>query len=292
MRHAHSNRRLPLAGLILLGLLAGCSEFDEGVNAENVHGTVRIPKAVVSSSEGIGMIYVGVYAGVDSHLGYPSPEAAPSSSSAGADTFPYGGTSVGTFTTRDAREVCEVVSDRTVVETDDAWEIEFDILQFPFYEGAAVWAFADQDFTSCNSEDGFYDFYSVNVDLADVTDDGPDQYVVTLAETDLSDFPSETAGEKWELIDEAERVYSVDELDDETDTLVVLDLGGYGRAPEVDGSRPARITRDTEIYYGTQFNDVLNFPGTYIGPGDIVVGTEAILNDLGAVTITLDTVVE
>ena len=131
------------SSLVALSALASCGEFNEGINAKDIRGTVVIPKALAGSN--VGMVYVGVWAGIDTRLGYPSPEAAPQSSSAGADTFPYGGSSVGTFSTRDARFICEVISAREAPRDMGAnWEVDFEVLQFPFYEGASVWAFVDQ----------------------------------------------------------------------------------------------------------------------------------------------------
>src|SRR5687768_2757603 len=129
---------LPL--VITAAAYSACGKLDEGVNAHDLTGTVVVPKSVVGTNE-LGMIVVGIYSGLDTRVGYPSPIAAPAQSAAGADTFPYGGTSIGTFANRDYRYICQRVSAREVRDAGANYELDFQILQFPFYEGAVVWAF-------------------------------------------------------------------------------------------------------------------------------------------------------
>ena len=300
--------------------LSACSDFNEGINSKNLNGTVVIPKALAGTN--VGMVYVGVWAGLDSRLGYPSPEAAPQSSSAGADTFPYGGTSVGAFYTRDQRYVCEVVAAREAPRSEGAnWVVDFEILQFPFYEGATVWAFVDQPnagnrYNSCNAGGGYYDYYQILVDMLDVTADpnGTD-FQVVINPTNLtsesknwvSEANSPTNFKSVELLDEAGIYWEVIDVDDATDTLTLQAPVGGGGTPFANGSQPARLYLrddvDTDgdgiaddrngVDYGTQFNDILNIPSKYIEPGDLVASESgaAILNDLSSVTITIDTVV-
>lgn len=307
------NSLLKLAALAstvvaLTALVSSCGDFNEGINAKDIRGTVVIPKALASTN--VGMVYVGVWAGLDTRLGYPSPEAAPQSSSAGADTFPYGGSSVGTFFTRDARFICEVIGAREAPRDAGAnWEVDFEILQFPFYEGATVWAFVDQvdgggKYGTCNAGGGYSDYYQILVDLLEVTPDanGTD-FEVVINSTVLNggdgskNFVAEANQDKVELIDEAGRFWEVIDVDDATDTLTLQAPVGGGGTPFANGDQMARLyIRDDEAPitdYGTQFNDILNFPSKYIAAGDLVASESGavVLNSLSPVRITIDTTV-
>lgn len=306
------NSALKIAALastvVSLSAVTACGEFNEGINAKDLRGNVLVPVALAGTN--VGMVYVGVWAGLDMRLGYPSPQAAPQSSSAGADTFPYGGSSVGSFFTRDARYICEVVANRPDIEVVDGnYVVPFEVLQFPFYEGATAWAFVDQadgggKFGTCNAGGGYSDYYQILVDLLEVTPDpnGTDFEVVinptVLNGADGSkNFVSNANQDKVELIDEAGRFWEVISVDDATDTLTLQAPIGGGGTPHVNGAQQARLyIRDDEapiVDYGTQFNDILNFPSKYIGPGDLVASENgaAVLSDLSPATITIDTVV-
>lgn len=155
----------------VLSLASGCGEafdpfafmnpeFDEGLNIHDIEGTITVPAAYTSS---VGAIYIGLYSGVEDGGGYPIPVTAPGT----GDAFPYGGTSIGTFEGRDnstgLRDPdlgCTVVNNRQFYPADDgSGDLKHDFLirQFPFYNGTVVYAFADNDFGTCDPTGGYED---------------------------------------------------------------------------------------------------------------------------------------
>ncbi len=306
--------------LLAIVALSACGKLDEGVNAHNLSGTLVIPDAILGTNDEIGMIYVGVFSGVDTRLGYPSPVTAPAQSSAGANAFPYGGTSVGTFANRDIRYVCQrVVRTEAAQQVGANWELDFEILQFPFYEGATVWAFIDQRstltspaFTTCNQNSGYNDYPQALVDLLSVTPTAnAGEFDLTLDQalnyapfgdflSEANNSPCEPGGEyctRTLLLDEGGRYWEVEAIDDVTKILTVsTPVGGSGE-PNLDQGVQSRVfiySNDPDFSYpdyGTQYQDILNFPSTYVTPGDIVSDGSAVLNDLSHVTVTVDTVI-
>ncbi len=270
---------------------ASCDEYlgntNEGLNIHNMRGKILIPKAVLGSNA-LGVVYVGVFSGVDNRLGYLSPSAAPAQVG-GGDTFPYGGTSIGDFYTRDARVVCAQVSDRNVIDNGTELELDFSILQFPFYPGSAVWAFADTGNDTCNSGGGFYDAFAIPVQLTDVTAaaNGTD-FVVTVEATDLSAFTGAGVG-VVQLRDPFNRLYKAKSVNTTAHTVTVTDFYNYGTGPKAAGPYEAQLLKpNTRLNYGTEYQNVLNFPATYINPGDLVPSTPTTITDTKPVTITLD----
>lgn len=189
-------KRIPLLIFCLMvgTLNAGCDdkfdplsflspEFDEGLNLVDVSGTVTLPAALGFSVDEYGTIitaaatettetiygalYIGFFSGTDdSNAQYPMPLTAPVSN----DAFPYGGTTIGTFDAinpatgeRDTELVCKYVSNQNFeADTDGNLVHNFDILQFPFYSGATLWAFLDVDTDdpengTCSLSSGFRD---------------------------------------------------------------------------------------------------------------------------------------
>lgn len=270
---------------------ASCDEYlgntNEGLNIHNMTGKILIPKAVLGSNE-LGVVYVGVFSGVDNRLGYLSPSAAPAQVG-GGDTFPYGGTSIGDYYTRDARVVCTQVSDRNVIDNGTELELDFSILQFPFYPGSAVWAFADTGNDTCNGGGGFYDAFAIPVTPTDVTAaaNGTD-FVVTLETTDLSAFTGAGVG-VVQLSDPYQRLYKSKSVNTAAHTVTVTDFYNYGTPPKAAGPYQARLLKpNSNVYYGTEYQNVLNFPATYINAGDLVPSTATTITDTKPVTITLD----
>jgi len=304
--------------------LTACGKLDEGVNAHDLQGTVVVPKALLGTND-VGMIYVGVYSGLDTRTGYPSPVAAPAQSSAGADTFPYGGTSIGTFANRDYRFICQRVSGQLINDAGANWELPFDVLQFPFYEGAVVWAWVDQyPFGSCNSNDGYSDYKQILVDMLDVQPASTaGQYVITLdqeplvpteptlfsAHTDQADdcdsepFDPEDPEycQSTEFLDEGGNFWEVVTINESAKTITVESPVGGGGQPALNGGTQARLflrwdeptASGAVVRYGSQYTDVLNFPTVYIDPEDFVSGQTGspVLQNLDPVTVTIDTAV-
>lgn len=280
-----------------LALVTGCA-FDEGINVHDLEGTVLVPKSVAPTADDVGMIYVGLYSGVDLHLGYTSPIAAPAASTAGADTFPYGGTSSGSFYSRDVRTVCQSIAGRSVRDGGANWEVDFEILQFPFYEGANVWGWMDtlitdtagtivNSYTSCDPNNGYYSYYQIEVDPVSV-DSAGSQFEITLEDSDLPDVPGGNSERRYQDADGS--LWGVSAIDIATDVLTVGDIYSVGGKPAINGpSQPIILSYEELQYYGSQFQDTLNFPGKYIRVGDFVNDAPVVLDSLsGKVELTID----
>jgi hypothetical protein len=328
MRTKHS---ILLSGILALGLLGGaasCGKFNEGVNAQNLHVSVLVPKTVVTSASGIGVIYVGVYSGTDNHLGYVSPAAAPGPDVSLQNTFPFGGASLGDFETRDFRLRCKTVSNQSVADAGTDWKVEGDVLQFPFYKGEVVWAFADRytapvnllqgsAYSTCSADsngDGYYSAVGIPIDLEPVVQGTNGNWIMKFAPTPLklgSDpvFPTnhnldilDAKGHYWNAVLDfgiGNPPPIVNNHLDYGDTgtgrhpsLIVLPANGVNITPAITGNTQPRLEDNDNLdVYGTQFHDILNYPGKYVGSGDLITSTPAVLNTLDPVTITLDTTV-
>jgi len=311
----------------LAALLAGgaaCGKFNEGVNARNVHVTVLIPKALVTSAAGIGVVYVGVWSGTDTHLGYVSPAAAPGPDVTLQNTFPFGGASIGNFETRDYRLRCKTVSNQTVTTSGTNWQVEGDVLQFPFYKGEVVWAFADRyktpttpltdsAYATCSVDgngDGYYAPVAIPIDLLPVVQGTNGNWIMPFSPTALQVGGTnifggtdaldilDAKGHYWNAVLDLNPItgnVDFNNLDygdssvSRPPSLVVLPANGVNLVPAITGeTQPLLEDNDKLDVYGTQSHDILNFPGKYVRSGDLVVSTPAVLNDLKPVTITLD----
>lgn len=120
-----------VTSLLAVVTLVGCG-YDEGLNIENIEGTVVIPRELVTRTynvggqtqqltdvRSIGPVYVGLYSEVEAPeivTTYPHPAVGPSFDGVGlGDTYPYGGTSIGTYRPICLEALqCKVVSGRFV----------------------------------------------------------------------------------------------------------------------------------------------------------------------------------
>ena len=288
--------RIALALALATLPLSGCA-FDEGLNVHDMAGTVYVPKSVAPTADDVGMIYVGLYSGVDNRLGYPSPIAAPAASTAGADTFPYGGTSIGNFMTRDARLICSTIGARSIRDEGTEWALDLEVLQFPFHEGTHVWAWMDvlvvgtagiNNYTSCDRDGGFYSYYQIEVSPIEVQAFNT-EWLVVFDPDDLplpGNVPGGNASRRY--LDPSGEYWQVTEIDPGTNSIRVFDLYSNGGRPALSGPTDPLIISEADLLpYGSQFQDVLNFPGKYIAPGDFVVETPAVLEKVEDVDLTL-----
>lgn len=303
-------RRTSIAALgllsgVLLVATADCGKVNEGVNVNNLHVTVLVPKTVITSASGIGVVYVGIYSGTDSRLGYVSPIVAPVANPALQDAFPFGGASIGDFETRDYRLMCKTVTNQDVIDAGGNWQLDVDVLQFPFYKGEVVWAWADRPkppaaplnegaYSSCNTQDGYQAPVAIPLELTAVSPSGPN-FIVSFAPTsftiggnDLFLSPNldilDAHGHYWNL--------APNSLDEVNDTMTLVPSVGVSLTPAIEGSASPRLENNDDFeYYGTQFHDILNFPAKYVEAGDAVSSTPPVLDTLHPVTVTIDTVV-
>ncbi len=246
-------------------LLSSACTYDENLPNADLFGTVVIPKELTSvrivdidneewvvedDIRAIGPVYIGVYAGIDETLySYPHPEWGPLlGDNEQGDAYPYGGTSSGRF----------------------AWGC---------YQA-----------TVCKTVSGRYESYQQVLDFfrdelrAPLLDDHGDEVT--------------TAEQYQERCFEIEYVTSDDELDivgpidfrDEGDNWVAdvsilrsqfkegMHIWGFADMPSqafgfstCDPSTGSYHSNYDEQYYtGTNYRDVLNFPGKYISDGDLV----------------------
>jgi hypothetical protein len=292
-------RSLALVLLFTAGGTSGC-KFDEKLPIYDLQGQVRIPKSAVtqtvveedgSTSEFtdvrmIGPVYVGLYAALQDEgaNGYPYPEQGPAFGENEADTYPYGGTSVG-----DLRYACfeyfqcRMVSGR-YIDFDDIldWFNNYldepvldafgntvttgDFIRQTCYELLDVTTDAELRITATDrNEDGFVD----ENDL-DFVEDG-DDFVADFTIWQQDFYEGMTA---WAFLDSpAPSVYTFDTCN--------ADLGFQ----ENEYNRDFRA--------GTQEVDILNVPSNYLVPGDYVASTGFIWNDPTEIAeITIDLVVE
>ena len=120
-----------ITGLLAATTLIGCG-YDEGLTIENIEGTVVIPREMVTRTynvdgqtteltdvRSIGPVYLGLYPSVEAPeivTSDPHPSVGPSFDGQSlGDTYPYGGTSIGTFRPICLEALqCKVVSGRFV----------------------------------------------------------------------------------------------------------------------------------------------------------------------------------
>jgi len=271
----------PFAIAVLL--LAGCGGGDRESRVE-VTGTVVAPKALAGTN-GVGMVYVGVWSALDAVSGRP-----------GDDSTLHGGTSIGSFTAQDQRAICKTVVGRAVRDAGANWEIDFTIPQVRYERGSVVWAFADENFSSCNPNGGPQDNFQYLVDLLSATDNLDGSWTVGIEPGDYSTWiRGGVVKPDVELVDEAGSFFTVAALSDTADTLRLVPMQGAG-APAVNGAQKARLyQRENPIPYGAGFDDVFDDPSTYLEAGDLIAsppeaGAKTLLS-LDPVVITLDTAV-
>lgn len=265
-----------LLGLATVLLASACT-YDENLPNADLKGTVVIPKELASvrltnsageewfiedDVRGIGPVYIGVYAGIDETLyAYPHPEWGPVlAGQAEGNAYPYGGTSSGRF----------------------AWGC---------YEA-----------TVCKTISGRYETYQQVLDFfrdelrAPLLDDHGDEVT--------------TAEQYQERCFEIEYVTSDDELDivgpidfrEDGDNWVAdvsilrsqykegMQIWGFADMPSTSFSFDTCSPSDGAYhsYYdeqydqGTNYRDVLNFPGYYISEGDLVSEVSVEVTDADA----------
>ncbi len=263
---------------IALLCAAGCAGGGREDRVD-ITGTVVAPKALVGSS--VGMVYVGVWSELDAVTGAPA-----------ADAVLYGGNSSGSFTSLDQRTICRVIEGRTVRDAGANFEIDFVVPQVRFERGSVVWAFSDENLTSCNPNAGTVDNFQYLVDLLSATDEGGGFFRVAMEPASYSAWLlNGTVKADVELVDEGGGFWAVTALDDTSDTL---QLTGAAGTPAVSGAQKARLyQRENPIPYGAQFEDVFDDPSSYLESGDVFSSStagSAILDSVEPLLLHLDTV--
>lgn len=250
---------------------AGCT-YQEPLGNKDLNGVVRIPKDllaielvnldgerwVVDDPRAIGPIYIGVYAGIDETLyEYPHPEWGPVLGGEIGDAFPYGGTSVGRMTWGCyAATVCETVTGR--------YESYDDVLDF--FKNQLRSPITDDQGREITSATEFQE----KCFLAD--------YITSDEELDLigpRDF--EDKGDYYEA--------PVEIL--HTQFVEGVSVWGFADMPAPDFSFATCDSEDGDYHYyydeqyykGTNREEILNYPGYYIGSGDLISWEAAVVSD-------------
>ncbi|NOY24321.1 MAG: hypothetical protein GXP62_00465 [Oligoflexia bacterium] len=265
-----------IAALLLMSLatLASGCKYNENLPEKDLHGVVRIPKSLadvqISDLDGnqwtisddvraIGPVYIGVYAGIDDTLyDYPHPEWGPVlDDTKGGDAYPYGGTSAGRFAWGCYQStVCKTVTGR-FDGYQDVLDFFRDVVKAPITD------YAGNEITSAEQyqERCFLDEYVTSNDELDLvgpldfTDQG-DYFEADVTILHTQYLPGATI---WGFADMPSPTYSFSTCDDSN--------GAY------------HYYYEESYYEGTNFQDVLNFPGLYIGSGDLVSDNPVVVDD-------------
>ncbi len=258
----------------LLLALNGCA-YDEHLPQVDVHGTLVVPRAAatrdvvdertgevtaVTDSRWIGPIFMGAYSGVDSlNYGYPHPEIGPVIGATSGNTYPYGGGSLGRFDFACFESlVCEVNTGR-FADFESMIEWFNDTINEPIID----------DFGSEVDSPDYFRSYCY--DLLNFTDDYELSFVACpdgregcnglhFEENGDGDFQAEF--DLWQVTYQPK-----------------MQIWGWMDSPGEDfnfttcdpdkGQRNTEYANDFE--YGTNYEDLLNFPQKYIGSGDYLV---------------------
>ena len=256
--------------LTLLAL--GCT-FNEHLPEVDVHGTVKIPVAaatveidgeLVEDPRLIGPVYLGAFPSIrDDLFEYPHPEMGPVlSEDIPGNTYPYGGGTVGRFDFGCFESIaCEVVTGR--------FENYTDVLDF--YREVGKVPVTDEQGAQVESAD-YYRQYCY--ELFEVTAD----YEISWVSGEDLDFEKSADGEYYEADFNLWRINYIQNMElwgwvdspgwDPTEGLV------YATCNKDDGQANREYSND--YYYGNGYNNLLNFPGTYIGGGDFVSSMESV----------------
>lgn len=263
-----------LAVALLCGLLSACSYKEELPNAD-LKGTLRIPKDMLSLQltdlenntwtvddiRALGPVYVGVYAGIDEDLfSYPHPEWGPVlNSDVGGDAYPYGGGTAGRLTWGCyAATVCRSVTGR-YGSYEEVLQFFRDELRSPITDEAG------REITSATEfqEKCFASDYVTSDDEIDLVDaDNPlfeDKGDYFEAPIEILHAQFEPGVSVWGWVDMPSPAFGFSTCDDSQ--------GAY------------QYNYDEQYYKGTNFTDVLNFPGKYIGDGDLISWEAAVIDD-------------
>lgn len=247
-------------------LLGGC--FDEPIREVDLVGTVRISASAVPDVRDIGVVYVGVYPGwSDDVLGYAYPTMGPVVGSARlGDTYPYGGTTIGSFAYACYQALkCEVVTGRYATLEDlvcahglTAEGATEDCSCSPGDDGS----FVIDEGSGCLSPDDFWtdcaDYYGFT-DPEELDFVGKERLAFEKVEDGGEEF-WEAEYRIWHVVPFANAVLYA--FADNDGTSCNPEGGSINRKRDRDGGQ--------FFYEGTHFNDVLNFPDKYLTSGDVL----------------------
>jgi hypothetical protein len=262
--------------LITAMLASGCA-FQEDLPEVDLQGVVRLPAAisqfnytldpdlnedpdVIDDARGIGPVYLGVFPSVQEGLyDFPHPEIGPVlSSSQEGNTYPYGGTSIGRFDWACYQQlICKVTTGR-FTSFDDIIDYFSNTLSDPIEDSLGDEVIGGSDFQERCFEvlymTGDYELLFVNDETDFILNGDFYEAEVNIPHTIYAEGMS-----VWGWVDMPSQTYEFASCD-----------------PTV-GQRQQYY--DQNIDLGTNFLDLLNYPGNYIDSGDWVVEEPAIITD-------------
>ena len=255
---------------------AGCA-FQEDLPEQDLSGTVRIPIEAISFEFGedadnletitdarsLGPVYLGVFPSVREGLyDFPHPEIGPVlNTSAEGDTYPYGGTSIGRFDWACYQElICKVPTGR-FTSYEDILDYFGNVLGDPVSDSEGFEVNSGTEFQEHCFELLFatadYEMLFVN-EVTDFVQEG--DYLVA-EDVEIPQVPFTKDMAIWGWMDMPSRTYE----------FSTCNAGS-------DGGEFFSYYNE-EFNKGTNYIDVLNFPGNYIDPGDWVVQDAVLVTD-------------
>lgn len=278
--------------VLLASVVSGCS-FDEGLQIEDLIGTVVIPADLVTRDyiigtdtvsvtdvKSIGPVYLGLFSGVEAEQiveRYPHPKVGPlfGSPLGIGDTYPYGGTTIGEFKNTCLAELnCRLTTGR-FVDYDEIvdWFSKNLGQEIQDYNGAPVESgeylrqtcFAEFNFTNDKELDWIVhsdENHDDTIDAADldfvVREDGNFEASFTMWQQEYFENKAEEEGfTLWGFMD-----------------APAPGGGLFGTCSANNGLGRRIRSYNQDFRVGAPYRDVLNHPSQYIGVGDVVSGVQ------------------
>lgn len=260
--------------IILSAALSGCA-YQEDLPEVDLLGTVRIPAAatqfeygedvdnltIIDDARAIGPVYIGVFPSVQEGLyDFPHPEIGPIlNTSAEGDTYPYGGTTVGRFDWACYQELACKISTGRFTSYDEILEYFENVLGDPVSDSEGFEVGSGVEFQEHCYELLFatadYEMFFI-AEEPDFTLEG-DYLVAKDVEIPQVTYTKNMA--IWGWVDMPSRTYEYSTCDVGNGELFTYYNEEYDK--------------------GTNYIDVLNYPGNYIDPGDWVVQDPVLVTD-------------
>ena len=232
---------------------AAATQFEFGDDVDNLE--------IIDDARGMGPVYLGVFPSVQEGLyDFPHPEIGPVLNTAQeGDTYPYGGTTIGRFDWACYQElVCKVTTGR-FTSYDDLLDYFANVLGDPVSDSEGVEVGSGTEF-----QEACYEILFATADyemffLSEVPDFELDGDYLVATDVEIPQVPFTENMAIWGWVDMPSRTYEYSTCDPENGEIATYYNEFYDR--------------------GTNYIDVLNFPGNYIDPGDWIVQDPVLVTD-------------
>ncbi len=270
--------RIPLAicsvSLAISGL-SGCYNENDYLTHRDLKGTVTIPaeyvqlevldaednlKTLSDDPRVLGPVYLGVFASIRNDLySYPHPEIGPIlDEGTEGNTYPYGGTTIGRFDWGCYQQMkCKLVTGR-YQDYDEVLDFFADDLESPILNDDS-----DEVTSGVELRERCYEMQYLTGD-AEVRFVGP----LDFEPTSNGDYVADVEILHTEFV-EGVQIWGWMDMPSSTFDFRTCD--------ETEGNQV--FYYDENYQSGTNFVDVLNFPGKYVGDGDLVAEEAAVVTD-------------